>query len=424
MSVVFCLFALILAARPMSSPAPATPPANGTPLAVLLSEADQHNPDIQQARDSWHAAVQIVPQVSTLPDPEVGLQQMPIGSLVPFSNFSSQMMAYAGVSISQQFPYPGTLGLRKQAASDAGSTAEAQLDVVRRRIHADLRAAYAQLGAVEQQLAILDRDGQLLGQVEQIAEARYRVGQGSEQEVLRAQLEETMLQRDVALEQQNRDALQARLKALLGRPQTSADITAFAPTETKLSKALPDLLEQVQGGNPAVRGRQNTVEEQQVRVALAHQAFKPDFMAQFAWQHTGQAFLDRYMLALSVRVPLYWRHRQVPALAEASDRLAAARAAYTSQLQSDQARLRDQFARAQTADRLLTIYRQGLIPQARAAFQAGLAAYQSGRLDFESLLASFRDVLTLDRSYWQALADHETAIARIEQVTGVAGATR
>jgi hypothetical protein len=65
------------------------------------------------------------------------------------------------------------------------------------------------------------------------------------------------------------------------------------------------------------------------------------------------------------------------------------------------------------------MYREGLIPQAAGTFKAGLAAYEANRQDFETLLTSFLDVLRLDEEYWHTLLDHETAVARLEQLTGV-----
>jgi len=81
--------------------------------------------------------------------------------------------------------------------------------------------------------------------------------------------------------------------------------------------------------------------------------------------------------------------------------------------------VRNQYIAAATASQMLKIYREGLIPQALATYQSGLASYQTGRLDFESLFSSFMDVLNFDEEYWQALVDHETAVAKIEQLTGV-----
>jgi len=68
---------------------------------------------------------------------------------------------------------------------------------------------------------------------------------------------------------------------------------------------------------------------------------------------------------------------------------------------------------------MLKIYREGLIPQALATYQSGLAGYQTGRQDFETLLSAFMDVFNFDEEYWKALSEHESALSRIEQLTGV-----
>jgi outer membrane protein, heavy metal efflux system len=83
------------------------------------------------------------------------------------------------------------------------------------------------------------------------------------------------------------------------------------------------------------------------------------------------------------------------------------------------AELRTEYDTAQQTADLLKIYRQGLLPQARAEFEAGMAAYQNNRQEFQSLLASYLDVLHLDEQYWQTLADRETALAGIEELTGL-----
>ena len=124
------------------------------------------------------------------------------------------------------------------------------------------------------------------------------------------------------------------------------------------------------------------------------------------------------MLTFGVSLPIHWRRKQEPALAEASAELSRSRRLYEAQAQQIYFDLRDQYLAAETAGRVLKIYREGLIPQATATFDAGLAAYQTGREDFETLLSSFLDVLNLDIEYWRTLAEHETALARIEQLAG------
>jgi outer membrane protein TolC len=125
------------------------------------------------------------------------------------------------------------------------------------------------------------------------------------------------------------------------------------------------------------------------------------------------------MVSFTTRLPIYRRRKLNPEMTQAVEELHKSRREYESQVQAAFFDVRSQYVAAETASQMLKIYRQGLIPQALAAYQSGLAAYQTGRLDFESLLSGLKDVLTFDEEYWKALSEHETALAKIEQITGV-----
>ena len=126
------------------------------------------------------------------------------------------------------------------------------------------------------------------------------------------------------------------------------------------------------------------------------------------------------MVSFSARLPVYRRRKLNPEMNQAVEELNRSKREYESQVQAAYFEVRSQYISAETASQMLKIYREGLIPQALATYESGLAAYQTGRLDFETLLASFMDVLNFDNEYWKTLADHETALARIEQLTGAA----
>ena len=161
------------------------------------------------------------------------------------------------------------------------------------------------------------------------------------------------------------------------------------------------------------------VRRNSLAVEPARKDFYPDFNAQYMWQHTASQFRDYYMLTFGVRIPLYRSRRQQPELTQNVEELSRARREYEAQVQQTFFELRDQFLEAETAERVLTMYREGLIPQAAAVFNAGLAAYGANREDFETLVNSFLDVLRLDEEYWRTLLGHETALARLEQLTGI-----
>jgi outer membrane protein TolC len=396
-----------------------SPQASSTPLAKLLEEADVNNPQILAARHAWRAATQVASQVSTLPDPQVVVQQFSVGSPRPFAGFSNSDFAYIGVGVSQDLPYPGKLRLRGEVADREAASARERVEVVRRAIREQLKATYFQFAYLQRTLTILERNGKVLEQIEKIAEARYRVGQGNQQDVLKAQLQRTKLLREVAMRHQEVGQLQARLKQILNRPPDSPDLAAEELTETSLPYTADELLARVRAQNPEVRGQQEMVRRQGLQVELAHKDFYPDFNLQYMWQHNAEQFRDYYMLTFGVRIPIHRRRKQEPELAQAVEELNRSRRQYEAQVQQAYFDVRDQLVTAETAAQLLKIYRDGLIPQATATFQAGLAAYQSNREDFETLLGSFLDVLNFDLDYWRTLADHETALAQIEKLTGV-----
>ena len=394
------------------------PPGGQTAkLADLLAEAERSNPQIEGARHGWQSARQVPPQVSTLPDPQFILQQVSVGSPRPFAGYTNSDFAYVGLGVSQDLPYPGKLRLRGEIARKDADVTQQKYESVRRAILAEVKMAYFKLGYLARRQTILVGDGQLLQQVEQSAESRYRNGMGNQQEVLQAQLERTKLLREITMNQLEAGKVQASIKQLLNRQQSSPDIATIELSETTAAYTYDQLLAAANTNNPEISGAQKMVERQGFQVDLARKDFYPDFNLQYMWQRTDPAqFRAYYVVTLGVRIPIYRGRRQQPELAQAEADQSRAKSEHEAQTQLIAFQLRQQFLGAEKSSELLKIYREGLIPQARAELQAAMAAYQSNRQDFQALLASFFDVLKLDEEYWQTLSEHEMALAQIEQM--------
>jgi outer membrane protein TolC len=389
-------------------------------LTELLDEAAHNNPDIAAAMRGWRAAAQVPSQVSTMPDPQVTVQQVAVGSPRPFAGFSNSDFAYVGFGISQDLPYPGKLSLRAEAAERDAAFSREKYEAAKRTVFEQVKATYFQLAYIQKTLGVLERDQTVLDQIEKIAEAHYRLGQGNQQDVLKAQLEKTKILNELAHHHELMGSLQAQMSKLLNRPPGAADIEADDLTETPLTWTSEDLLAKVRTENPDVTGGREMVRKQSLQVELARKDRYPDFNVQYQWEHTAGQFRDYYMLTFSARLPIYRKRKLDPEMAQAVEELDQSRREYESRVQQAYFEVRDQYISAETASQMLKIYREGLIPQAMATLRAGLSAYEAGNENFQSLLSSFLDVLNFDEEYWKALADHETALARIEQLTGVA----
>jgi outer membrane protein, heavy metal efflux system len=403
--------------RTPESPGMAEHAGMPTSLRELIQEAEQRNPQISASFHAWQASRNVPKQVSALPETQLSVQQFSVGSPRPFAGYSNSDFAYIGFGASQDIPYPGKRQLRARVAEHEAASMEAQTDSVRRTVVGNLKMVYFRLAYIQQTLGALQRSDELLNQVREASEARYRVGQGHQQDVLKAQLQHTKILQEIAHHHQEEGLLEAQIKQALGRPQESADIVAETLTVRGLPYSAAELLQKAREQNPDVHSKQASIRQQDTQVELAHKEFRPDFNVGYTYEHTASQFKDYYMASFSVRLPN--RGRQRAALAEAEQNQERARQELDVESQRVLSEVQQQYVRAKTSEERLNIYRDGLVPQSEATFQSALSAYQSNRQDFESLLSGFLDVLNLDLEYRNELMEHESVLAELERLTGV-----
>jgi outer membrane protein, heavy metal efflux system len=399
------------------SPGMAEHTGMATSLRELIQEAEQKNPQIAASFHAWQASRNVPKQVSALPETQFSVQQFSVGSPRPFAGYSNSDFAYIGFGASQDIPYPGKRQLRAHVAEHEADSMEAQTDSVRRTVVGNLKMVYFRLAYNQQTLGVLQRSDALLNQVQKASEARYRVGQGNQQDVLKAQLQHTKILQEIAHHHQEEGLLEAQIKQVLGRPQDSADIVAETITLRVLPYSTAELSQKAREQNPDVHSKQASIRQQETQVELAHKEFRPDFNVGYTYEHNASQFKDYYMASFSVRLPN--RGRQRAALAEAEQNQERARQELDAESQRVLSEVQQQYVRAKTSEERLKIYSDGLVPQSEAIFQSALSAYQSNRQDFESLLSGFLDVLNLDLEYRNELVEHESALAELERLTGV-----
>jgi cobalt-zinc-cadmium efflux system outer membrane protein len=414
MKAFYLLFLFAGAVCAAQDPMPQGP---SVPLATLVEEARQKNPEIQAATHGAQAASHAAKQAGALPDTQIMLQHLSVGSPRPFAGYSNSDFAYIGLGASQEFPWPGKRALRAQVAGAQAEAMRTQSGAVSRLVIEQVKMTYFKLAYLQATLEILLRDDKLLVEMEQTAESRYRVGQGNQQEVLKAQLQHTRILQEINQHHREQGQLQAQLKQLLGRTQDSPDIATETLRERTLPPSASELLQQARQNNPEINARERLVQRADLQTELARKEFRPDLGLQYIYQNTDRKFRDYYMLTFTVTLPN--RGRKRAELAEATENRQTAVAELTAEVQRRMAEVQDQYVIAKTSTEQLKIFREGLLPQAQATFNAAITAYQANRQDFETLLSSFRDVLDFEEQYQKELSEHESALARLESLTGV-----
>ena len=273
-----------------------------TPLQSLIAEARQNNAEIKAAERAVQTSTYRPRQASALPDTEVMVQSFTVGSPRPFAGFSNSDFAYIGFGASQELPYPGKRTLRAKVAQHEIAISGAEENSVEWRVLSRLKLAYFQLAATQNIISVLARNQRVVEQIEQGAEARYRVGEGAQQEVLRAQLERTKLLNEISMQRRESAQAQVVLKALLNRSPESSDLIAVASS----TRHVPDsaaLFAKLRENNPELHVNSEQISQTQAAVELAKREKKPDFGVQYMWQHTADNFRDYYMGTFSIKLP-------------------------------------------------------------------------------------------------------------------------
>jgi outer membrane protein TolC len=358
----------------------------------------------------------MTPQVTTLPDPKFTYQQFSVGSPKPFAGYTNSDFAYIGVGASQELPWPRKLRLRGQVAERDADTKQAEVEVTKTSIADAVKADYLQLAYLQQTLGILRQNETVLEQLIQDATAHYQVGQGMQQDVLQAQVNHTKILKEITMHHQQMGQLQAHLKGLLSRDQSSPNIATEDLIETPLRQSPVELLAVVRQNNPQIQVDASSIRTQDAQLASAKREGKPDLEVGYMYQNTDRKYRDYYMFTLDVRFP---RKKRVNAeVAEATEKRAESQQTLDAHLQQQLAEVKEGYVKATSDEELLKEYREGLIPQSDAAFRATLSAYGSNREQFVHVLSYFTDLLNLKLEYAETLEDHEAALAHLETLTG------
>lgn len=380
-------------------------------LPGLIQELEEASPEIKAARHRWEAAKAVVPQVQTLPDPrlQLGYQRMP---MVP------PVVEGAMYGFGQDIPFPGKLTLKGEVAQREADRLEQEYLATRLRLIAVLKQSYFDLHFVQKSIEVVEKNKALLIQFEKTAKARYSVGQAAQQDVFRAQVESSRVLDRLAVLDQQKESLHAAINRLVNRPPDGPLGTPEDVHATILTIPLQELNRRADEFSPALLATAKSVNRSEQAVSLAQRQYYPDFDVTALGIRNDKINDNGYQVMVGIKIPLFYDTKQKQGVREALAGLESAREDFTAMRQDLLFQVKDAFVQAQRAERLITILRDAIIPQATLSLQAAQAGYTVGKVDFLTLLNS---LLTLQDSQLELhgeMVSHEKALARLEAVTG------
>jgi cobalt-zinc-cadmium efflux system outer membrane protein len=393
-------------------------PAASANLDELRQEAVTHSPLIIAARRHWEADTRAPIQESTLPEPQINFQSFSVGDPIPGNNLQRNNFAYFGYGFSQDIPFPGKLRLRAALAEKESESAHEAYQAQVLTILEQVSETYFNLFYLTNSLQLLEHTYDEFQQVALVTRAQYQIGMGQQQDVLKAQLETTAILIEQQTTRENLAQTQADLKAILGREQDSPDIGVSEVKPSAFTLDDSRLRQLALSSSPVLKQAEAQEARSDQSLKLAREDYIPDLTIDYMYQKTGARFPDYYMATVGLKIPLYFWRKQTPAVDQAALERDSSRAQTYAARLSVTSQLENQKIAIQSIDRILNIYRDGLIPQAQATLKSAVATYRVGKADFQTLLSAEVDLLRLRQQYYRAVADHEIAVAKIQQIVG------
>ena len=388
-------------------------------LSTAVIEALNNNPEIQAASEKLKVVQARAAQAAYLEDPEIAFQ---LGG-IPFSNPTSFNQADTNsIGIRQMVPFFGKLGLKEKIAQQEVKVAEQAVRAKEREIISMVKMAYADLFMAQRAIEILREQLEIMRTVIGAAEARYRVGKVTQQDIFKALLEQSELMNQVIVAEAEGSTAQVRLNSAMFRPPKTA-IQIPSDLELRDSMIAASGLDELALANrPELRGAEEEIARVERMYELADRNRKfPDFM--LGWDYMRMPTdmkKDRYGAMVNITIPFSpWTIGRRSY--EVEERLAEIRAAKSNREAMRNVTLKqvgELQAKGQAATRSVQLYREGLLAQAELSFRSAMAAYQTGRAEFVTLLDAERALREVRMGYYKSQVNVVRSLADLERVVG------
>ena len=392
------------------------------PVSYFVSTALANHPKIRAARNRVAAASNVIPQARALPDPMLGNTFWPI---------QDQALQTAGGRVGHQFqlsqgvPWPEKLSTKASIASREVQMAQAEVDRIERKITEAVRLAYYEVWFATRAITIIEETRELVDDLTQVAEARYRSG-GTQQDVLRAQLEADRLDDQLVGLRRQKEQAQADLATLLQQPVSLVPETLDDIGLVDVPKQLDELLGLAEQCSPELRALTWEIQRDREKQRLAYLQKYPDLNLGLNYSIIDDDTNvispvanghDNISFVVGVTLPI-WRGKINAGIREAAHRTSSTSQRLEAERDAIQGKLRRLMAQADALVEQEGIYEDRIIPRTEDTLKLSIADYRGKRTDFFTLIETYRELLMFKTQLARIEATLAGTIAQIERTVG------
>jgi len=379
--------------------------APGTHVDELLMRARELNPELAAAALESDAAAAMVRSAGALEDPSLNLTR-------------DQGFRQTLVTVSQDFPLWGKRDLKRKIAGADAAGAKAREAAVWRTLEERIKVTFAEYLEVDRSLRTTTEIHTFLHAVSGTARARYAQGIGAQEDAIRADLEQVRLLPQISRLEANKQAIKARLNALIGRSSASplAEPANLRAIPAARSLRLDDLVARARDNNPAIMAARAETTAADGERRLVDKSWYPDVTVSVGTSDLPD-MSPRPVAGVGIKIPLQWGTREAQADA-ASAKQRASQARIQAALLDIESELRAMQANLAQAQRTRELLSGSVMPQSEAAYRSALASYERGRGDLATVLVAAHQQLEIRIELLRVETEEQTAFAAIERIVG------
>lgn len=391
------------------------------PLSSYIDTALKNNPSLKAYNFQSSALQQKIKPSKALDDPMLygGVMNLPVN----FS-FRQDMMTMKQVGIQQNFSIGKKYALRGTVAQKEFEASIYDVNAQRLALIKEVKQQYYDLYAQTKAIEAAQNSLNTMKGYIDIANTRYSTGQGTQQDVFKAQVELTKMQDELIKMQSMREDMVAIFNTLLARDKTDP---VEIPSEIKFMKVnliMDSLMTDADRNSPMLLASKTMVSKDSASYQLARTSKIPDFNTGF-WYGQRQAVMpdgmkakDMIGFSFGLTLPIYSRQKQNPLVAESAINIQKSQSQIEAVQNQIELMIHHATIDANKNEKLIALYEKQLIPQATENLNAGITGYQQNKIDFMTLTDNFLSLYTYRLQYYQSVADYMKAIAELEMLTG------
>lgn len=393
--------------------------AIGRTVDSLLDYARNNNPEYASMRYEADAAGERITPAGALPDPKLRIELQDITKMgEQNATLNPSRVGSTKYTVMQDLPWYGKRDLKREIAELDAEGAQGRARGAWNEISAKLKAAHAQLYILHRNEQLTREILDLMARLEKIAQARYAGGLAMQQDVIRAQVEQTGMRNDLIMLENEGNMLRARINALLARPSgarlSDPEVLRPIPAPAKLEYAA--LEDRVRGRNPQLFAEEARIKSAEKNRELTYKNRYPDFTLGVSPVQYQNAVRE-WEVMIEVNIPLQQTSRRAMER-ESEAMLSAARSRKDAAAHQILGELAENLSGIEAARRTENLTTNSLLPQAELTFNSALASYENGKVDFATLLEAQQQIRKARQNQIKAQAEAQIRLAEIEKLLG------